>query len=631
MYKKGVNILFTIVAVVAAIFYFTAISSTKAVAQSLVVTAPRVVGQNEEFTISFSASGDIDNFQAPSISGASVLAGPSKSTYSSMQIINGRRSDSHEVTYTYVLQAGGSGTVRISDASETVGGKSVSTHPVNISIVAGASSQGSTRQQSSGYGNGNSGGRQQADEDEGYSTPAPSGKADVFMRLNLNKTKVVKGEPIIATLKIYTRSNITGFEDIKFPVFNGFWSQEIETPQNINFTRERVGNQIYSSAVLRRYMLLPQQTGKLTINPAELVCQVQVVSSQRRSRSLFDDFFDNDAYSLVKKKVTTGSATVTVSPLPGNAPASFGGGVGKFAMSARLTRTDIKSNEAASLIIDVTGSGNLNLISAPTVTLPSDFEKYDVKTTNSFTNGAEGASGKKTFEFPFIPRSEGKFSIPEIEYSYYDISQGKYVTLHAGPISVNVTKGTASNSSYIAAANQQQVSNIGEDIRYIANGSPRLAKRGSFLIGSWLFYLILVLILAAFYGLYRYLKNLVAINGDILRSKNKRANKVAKSRLKLAQTYLGQNKVQEFYEELHKALLGYISDKLSIQFADMQRDTIESTLKEKKVGEDEIAGFMKLLDDCEMVRYSPEGAAGAMDAQYENGVKIISDLENKLK
>ncbi|MCI1719512.1 MAG: BatD family protein [Bacteroidales bacterium] len=627
MLKRSLKIFFTIVAVFAATLYVTAFSSVKAAAQGFVVNAPRVVGQNEEFTISFSANGDIDSFQAPSISGASVLAGPSKSSYSSMQIINGRRSDSHEVTYTYVLQAGSSGTVRISSASANVGGRTFSTRPVNISIVAGASSQSSARQ-SSGY---SGGGRQQADDDEGYSTPIPSGKADVFMRLNLNKTKVVKGEPIIATLKIYTRSNITGFEDIKFPVFNGFWSQEIETPQNINFTRERIGNQIYSSAVLRKYMLLPQQTGKLTINPAELVCQVQVVSSPRRSRSMFDDFFDNDAYSLVKKKVTTGRATIFVSPLPGNAPASYGGGVGKFAMSARLTRQDIKSNEAASLIIDVTGSGNLNLISAPNVTLPSDFEKYDVKTTNSFTNGAEGASGKKTFEFPFIPRSEGKFTIPQIEYSYYDISQRRYVTLHAGPIEVNVTKGTAGNSTYIAASNQQQVSNIGEDIRYIANGSPRLAKKGSSLIGSWLFYLILVLILGAFYGLYRYLKNLVAINGDILRSKNKRANKVAKSRLKLAQTYLGQNKVQEFYEELHKALLGYISDKLSIQFADMQRDTIESTLKEKQVGEDEITGFMKLLDDCEMVRYSPEGAAGAMDAQYENGVKIISDLENKLK
>lgn len=625
MLRRSFKILFT---VVAAMLFVTVLSGNKAIAQSFVLNAPRVVGQNEQFTIAFSANGDVDNFNAPSISGASVLAGPSKSSYSSMQIINGRRSDSHEVTYTYVLQAGSSGTVRISAASANVSGRSMSTRPVSISIVAGASSHGG--QQSSGYSGGNSGGRQQMDDDS-YSTPVPSGKADVFMRLNLNKTKVVKGEPIIATLKIYTRSNITGFEDIKFPVFNGFWSQEIETPQNINFTREKVGNQIYSSAVLRKYMLLPQQTGKLTINPAELVCQVQVVSSQRRSRSLFDDFFDNDAYSLVKKKVTTGRATVYVSPLPGNAPASFGGGVGSFSMSARLTRQDIKSNEAASLIIDINGTGNLNLISAPAVTLPSDFEKYDVKTTNSFTNGASGASGKKTFEFPFIPRSEGKFTIPQIDYSYYDISQGRYVTLHAGPISVNVTKGTASNSSYIAAANQQQVSNIGEDIRYIVNGSPRLAKRGSFLIGSWLFYLILVLILAAFYGLYRYLKNLVAINGDILRSKNKRANKVAKSRLKLAQTYLGQNKVQEFYEELHKALLGYISDKLSIQFADMQRDTIESTLKEKKVGEDEIAGFMKLLDDCEMVRYSPEGAAGAMDAQYENGVKIISDLENKLK
>ena len=214
MLRRSFKILFT---VVAAMLFVTVLSGNKAIAQSFVLNAPRVVGQNEQFTIAFSANGDVDNFNAPSISGASVLAGPSKSSYSSMHIINGRRSDSHEVTYTYVLQAGSSGTVRISAASANVSGRSMSTRPVSISIVAGASSQGG--QQSSGYSGGNSGGRQQMDDDS-YSTPVPSGKADVFMRLNLNKTKVVKGEPIIATLKIYTRSNITGFEDIKFPVFN---------------------------------------------------------------------------------------------------------------------------------------------------------------------------------------------------------------------------------------------------------------------------------------------------------------------------------------------------------------------------------------------------------------------------
>lgn len=624
MFKKSLNILFAF----ALFFACTSFVCTQAFAQnSFVVNAPRVVSQGETFSIEFTADGEISDFQRPSVSGASILAGPTPSKSSYTQIINGRRSSSYSETYTYILQAGNEGKVSVSSASATIGSRTYRTRAISVDIVKGQSSSGS--RQSSG---GNYSGSRQSASDDDYSEPVSSGSSEVFLRLSLNKKNVVKGEPIIATLKIYSRASITGFEDIKFPVFNGFWSQEIETPQNINFSRERVGSKIYESAVLRKYVLLPQQTGKLTIDPAELVCQVQVASKPRKSRSFFDDFFDSDTYSLVKKKVTTGRQTIYVSPLPGGAPASYGGGVGKFSMNVKLTRDSVKSNEAASLIVEIAGSGNLNLIEAPKVTLPSDFEKYDMKTTNSFSNGASGTSGKKIFEFPFIPRSEGEFEIPAISYSYYDINSKRYVTLSADAIKFKVTKGDPNAASaYVSGVDQQQVNNIGQDVRYINNGNPKLVQKGKFLINGWIFYVILIAVIAALYGIYRYLKNRIAINGDIIRSRNKRANKVAKNRLRMAQSFLAQNKVPEFYEELHKALLGYISDKLSIQFADMQRDTIEETLKEKNVGDESIESFMKLLDDCEMVRYSPEGAGGAMDSQYNKGVEIISSLEDKLK
>lgn len=589
---------------------------------SFTVNAPAVVAGGEVFSVSFTANSDVSNFQGPTFTGATVLAGPTQSYVRSTQITNGRRTSSKEITYNYVLQANESGQVSIGPAKATIDGNIYSTRQHSIDIVKGESS-GQSQNGGSGASSdyGNTGGDAEVSYD----------KADVFLRLSLNKTKVVKGEPLVATLKIYTRNNIMGFEDIHFPVFNGFWSQEIETHQNIAFVREKVGDRIYSSAVLRKYMLIPQQSGNLTIDAAELVTIVQVMSRPRRNRSIFDDFFDSDTSTQIKKKLTSGTHKVVVSNLPANAPESFGGGVGKFSMSARVTKDSLRSNEAASLIVELSGSGNLNLINAPEINFPNDFEKYDVKATNNFTNGADGVSGKKIFEFPFIPRSEGDYVIPEINYSYYDIDKKQYVTLTNPPIGMRVEKGnSAVSTSYVPSADKRKVSNIDEDIRYISNAAPKLSAQGNFMVGSWRYYVAVAFLIAAYFGLKRILEKRIALKGDVLRSRNKKANKVVRSRLRLAGTFLNQNKVQEFYEELHKALLGYVSDKLFMQFSDMQRDTIEETLKSHGVDENDIKDFISLLDDCEMVRYSPEGAAGAMDSQYKKAADVISAFEVRL-
>ncbi len=598
------------------------LTSSGAFAQhSFTVNAPAVVAGGEVFSVSFTANSDLDNFQGPAITGATVLAGPTQSYVRSTQIINGKRTSSKEITYNYVLQAGESGQVMVGPARATIDGTVYSTKQHNIDIVKGehsaAAQGGSASAAPSGYDGGS--------EDVSY------GKADVFLRLSLSKNKVVKGEPLVATLKIYTKNNILGFEDIHFPVFNGFWSQEIETPQNIAFVREKVGERIYSSAVLRKYMLIPQQSGSLSIDPAELVTVVQVMSRPRRSRSIFDDFFDSDMSTQVKKKLTTGRHTISVSDLPANAPGSFGGGVGKLSMNVRITKDSVRSNEAASLIVELSGSGNLNLVEAPQIAFPSDFEKYDVKTTNSFTYGPDGVSGKKVFEFPFIPRSEGEYVIPEISYSYYDTDKRQYVTLTNTPVKLKVAKGSAAHSTvYAPSADKRKVSNIDEDIRYISNTLPNLSRGGGFMVCGWLFYALAAFAVAVYFALSRLLQKSIALKGDILRSRNKKANKVVRSRLRLAAGFMEQNKVQEFYGELHKALLGYVSDKLFMQFSDMQRDTIETALASHGAEENDIKDFISLLDDCEMVRYSPEGAAGAMDSQYKKAARIISAFEVRL-
>ena len=603
---------------------------------SFKVEAPNVVGQGERFLVKFIANGDVDVFNRPSFSGADIIAGPSKGISSSTTIINGKRTSSYTVTFTYVLEAAASGSVNISEASAEIEGNTYSTRPLSIEIVENASGQTTQSQQAQQTGQASQQNSQQSQQQgSAFSSSDEAavsyGKADLFLRMSLNKTKVVRGEPIVATLKIYTRSNIRAFEDIKWPVFNGFWSQETEAPQNLNFTREKVGNQIYQSAVIRRYMLMPQQTGTLTIDPSEMVCLVEVLNHPQRSRSILDDFFDMDSYTTVRKRLSTGKVTVHVSDIPSGAPSSFGGGIGKLSMNVRLTKDSLNANEAASIIVELSGSGNLNLLENPVVVLPPDFERYDAKSTNNFSMGAEGYSGKKTIEYPFIPRGEGVYQIPPVQYSYFDLSQRRYHTLTSDTITVKVGKGSAPSNTggmYVPPA-QRSVNNLGEDIRYLKTSVPSVGG-GDFLSVSWIYYLIAALLVAAYFAIKKLMANKIALEKDIVRSRNRKANKVARQRLKLAQSFLSQNKVQEFYEEMHKALLGYTADKLSIQRSDLQRDIIQDTLLSKQVPAEDISSLISLLDDCEMVRYSPEGAAGAMDAQYRKAVELISRFENKL-
>lgn len=596
-----------------------------AIAQNtFVVDAPRVVGQDEAFRVVFTADGEIENFVQPTFSGLEVLAGPSPSRMQSTQIINGKRTENLQISYTFILRPVEEGIAKISAASATIEGKVYATKEFSIEVVKGEASNGGNQSQH-GEATGEAPAKQRSASGEVTSQ-------DVFLKLSFSKTKVVKGEPIIATLKLYTRVPIAGFEDIKFPVFNGFWNQEIETPQNINFVRESVDGQIYNSAVLRKYMLLPQQIGELVVKPSEMICQVQVRSaSSGGGRSFFDDFFDS-GYQIVKKRVASAETKIKVSPLPAGAPASFGEGVGDFSLSVSLSRDSVKAHEAGSLIVTVKGSGNLNLIEAPKVELPADFELYDVKTTNNYSYGANGISGSKSFEYPFIPRSEGEFVVPPVNYAYYDVKSNKYVTLKSDSLVVKVAKGdnVTSAGTLVQGISKQAVANLGEDIRYILQGAPNLNRTGKFFVGSLWFFISFAVVAIIFAIIYFVLAKRAKLRGDVVRTRNKKANKVARKRLQQAQTYMNENLRSPFYEEMHKALLGYISDKLAIPFVDMQRDTICETLQQKGASQGSIDGFMQILEDCEMARYSQQNYEGEMAAQYSKAINVISNLEGEL-
>lgn len=603
------------------------LACTVSFAQSFTVSAPNVVEKDEIFKVVYTANADIEGFTTPTFTGLDLLAGPTSSRMTSTQIINGKRTDSYEVSYTLILRATATGVAKISAASAVINGKTYTTKGVDIEVVAtNVSSSSSQTQQgvaSGGY-------SQSADAAASRSSRGEISSEDIFLRLSFSKSRVVKGEPIVATLKLYTKVPVAGFEDIKFPVFNGFWSQELETPQNINFVRENYNNQIYNSAVLRKYMLLPQQTGEITIEPSEMVCLIQIRTSGG-GRSIFDDFFDS--YQTVKKRLSTKAVKIHVAALPAGAPASFGGGVGEFSMKVKLNRDSLKAHEAGALTVEISGNGNLNLIETPHVELPADFEKYDVKTSNNYANGANGMSGKKIFEFPFIPRSEGLFEIPSVEYSYYSISSSKYVTLKSQPLSLKVLPGDnilQSSGTVIQGMNKQSVVNLGSDIRYIATSSADLVKKGVFFIGSLWFFIAVALIVIGWFLADKILSVRRKLRGDVKRTRNKRANKVAKMRLKQAQVYLAENLGAPFYEELHKALLGYIGDKLSIPFSQLQRDVISEQLQQKGVDQAFVSDFMQLLDNCEMARYSQDGGAVAMAEQYNKAIETISNLENRL-
>ncbi len=596
-------------------------------AQTVRVKAPAVVAADEQFTVSFTIDGEKapkefswspgDDFQ--------LVWGPQKGTSSSIQIINGKTTRSSQTTYTYVLLPRATGRFTLAPAVANFGkDKEVASQSVTIEVVSnGAASQAG---QSSSAAAGSAAGTSQA-----AATGAIPDK-DIFLRFALSKTDVVLGEPITATLKLYQRVNIAGFENVKLPTFNGFWSQEVQAPTNIEFHRESVDDKIYNAALIRSYVIIPQQTGTLVIEPAEMVCLVNVRRELRSSNPL--DIFFQDDYQTLRKRVTSTSYKVRVSGLPGGAPAGFGGGVGNFTLSARLSKDSLKAHDAASLLVTVSGRGNVSLLEAPKIAFPPDFEVYDTKVTENVTAG--GTQGSKTFEYPFIPRSHGDFTLGPVTYSYYDTGTRSYQTLQSQPLELSVARGEGGESVQTVsttptASLRKGVKDLGTDIRFVATRQPRLVEEGHFFLGSGWFWTLFLLLAAATAGTYFAVRGYAARRADVVGEKNRRATKMARARLKQAGEFLSKNLYTAFYEELHKALLGFISDKLNMDQADLNKDNIAQALLAGGVPQDQTDAFTGLLDACEFARYAPDAGHEAMDAHYQEALKVISSIDAKMK
>lgn len=608
-----------------------ALYATAAFAQtSISVDAHKVVGIDERFNVVFEVEGENSpsNFTWSPGDDFQLVWGPQKGTSSSVSIVNGKVSKSSKSSFTYILLPKKTGTFTLPAATATVKGETISSKSITIQVVQNGAGQSSGSSSSSGGSGSSSSGSGSSSSRE-----AASGE-DVFMRLNLSKTNVVVGEPITATLSLYQRANIVGFENARFPSFDGFWSQETETPSNIEFHRESLGDNIYNAAVLRRYVIIPQKSGNMTIDPAEIVCLINVLRPGRSSGSIFDSFFGEE-YVTVKKRVSTRAVTVKVSPLPAGAPASFSGGVGNYSISARLSKDSLKVHDAASLIVTVSGKGNVSLIEAPKLSFPPDFETYDVKTTQN--TDKSGTTGSKTFEYPFIPRSYGDFTLPPLKYSYYDVNSKKYATVSTDSLRIKVAKGNQTATTTLEPGQNQLtvdrkgVKNLGEDIRFIRTKAPSFTEDKGFLVGRPLYWIILALLALAAFAIWLTMRKAAAMRADVRGTKNRKATKMALKRLKLAGEFMSKGLQTAFYEELHRALLGFVSDKLSMDMAEQNKENIAAALASRGISEGLANEFTDLLDACEYARYAPSTGSEQMSAHYEKAVDVITAIDSNMK
>ncbi len=549
-----------------------------------VMSAPNAVRVGDQFRLSFTLNESGSNLQLPDLSNFEILMGPSTSQSSSFQMINGRTTQSVSFSYIYVLRAKSEGTFTIRPASINIDGKVFQSNTLEIKVVKGqpqATQQGGNQQSQQS---------QQNQQSENVSTTLS--KDDLFVKVNVTKSNVFKGEQLIATVKLYVSPNVPvqGFNDVKLPSFEGFWTQDIEIPNQVSFTREAYDNKIYQVGILKKTILFPQQTGSIKIDPFEITCIVQ--QRIRQQRSFFDDFFDN--YRNVEAKVTSDPVYIKVKDLP-SAPTGFYGAVGSFNYTAGIDKDKLRSNEAATLKITVTGNGNLKLIEAPKVELPSDFEKYDPKTSDRVNASDNGLSGSKTFEYLFIPRYAGDYTIPELEFSYFNTSAQKYETRSAGPFNIHVEKGDDDqNATVVSSISKEDVRFIGKDIRFIKQNRGKLTAKGHTFFGSTGFYLIYLLSILAFAALYFVYRKKAIENANLALVRNKKANKVALKRLKEAALFLKDNKAEKFYESVLKAFWGYLSDKLAIPVADLNREIASSTLLKRQVQQETINEFIRI-------------------------------------
>lgn len=585
---------------------------------TFVTSAPKAVVVNQQFRLKYTVNRhNVKEPRLPQISDFRILSGPSRSQQSSTQIINGNVTSSQSLTFTYILVAEKEGEFTLPGATVSVDGNEITSNKVTVKVLP-QDKANAARQSAS---QGSRGQRQPGNTSVDIATN------DLFMTATLNKTNVVEQEAVLLTFKVYSAVNLTALNG-KIPDLKGFQIQEVELPPEKEWQLEHYNGRNYRTILWQQYVLFPQQSGEIEIPSATFE---GVVAQQMRPIDPFD-FFGGSNYVEVKKELRTPRLKLNVQKLPSGKPEGFSGAVGSFKISSSVSATELKANEAVTLRLVISGTGNMKLIKTPEVEFPEDFEVYDPKVDNKFSLRTNGFSGNKVIEYLAIPRFGGDYTLPSIKFSYYDIASKQYKTIETESYLLKVEKGSNEDNAAVAAyVSKEELKLLGQDIRFIKRGEAQFARKGDHLFGSTLYYIcyIIPLLLFVLYIVIHHKK--VAENANIAALRTKKANKVAVKRLKVAKKFLKENRKSEFYDEILKTLWGYMSDKLSIPVSQLSKDNIAVELEKKGVEAQLIAEMNNVLNECEFARYAPGDAGEAMDKVYKMSIEAISKMENSIK
>ncbi|MBO7047020.1 MAG: BatD family protein [Prevotella sp.] len=589
-------------------------------AQTLTASAPSHVSVGEQFRLTYTINTqNVSEFRAGNIpEELEVLIGPNRSMQSSYQMINGHTSSSSSITYTYIVVATKNGSFTIPAAHAVVDGKSIASNTLNISV------SGTARSQANG-----GGGQQRQHDDEGAELRDAGSRisgSDLFIKVSANKKRVYEQEPILLTYKVYTLVSLTQLEG-KMPDLKGFHTQEVDLPQQKSFKIETVNGRPYRTVTWSQYVMFPQLTGKLEI-PS--ITFNGIVVQQNRNIDPFEAFFNGGSgYVEVKKQIQAPGIEIMVDPLP-TRPANFSGGVGKFNISAQFDKTEVKANDPVKLHLVISGVGNLKLIKQPVVEFPKDFDKYDAKITDKTKLTANGLEGSMIYDILAVPRHQGKYEIPPIEFTYFDTTNKRYETVRTEGFTLDVAKGagTGSVSDYTG---QEDLQLLGKDIRHIKTGDTRLHALDDFFFGSTGYWIALAVLALIFVSLFVIFRQRAIENANLTKRRAGKANKVATKRLKKASKLMAANKPGEFYDEVLRALWGYVGDKLNMPVEQLSHDNISQRLTERNVNEETIAQFMGALDECEFERYAPGDPKGNMNKVFDKAMTAIEKIEETMK
>ncbi len=590
------------------------------------VSAPQQVRLGERFRLTYQINADVDQFTPPTLSGFQILSGPSRGQNSSIQIVNGKVSQNINISYTYILAASQEGKIEIPPAKVKVNGKIYQTKQKSINVIKAEQNQNSTSQ-----------GQNKSSQKNGTLKAN-----DVYIKAFTNKKSAYLGEQIIVTYRIYTKVPVSNLSIDKLSSFNGFWNVELqENNGNLKQRNEIINGEEYIVADLKKTALFSQKTGTQEIEPMSLSCVVQVQTTKKRTSSndpFFDSFFNDPFFSNnfrnIEKTLFSNKLSIQIKDLPkANKPTNFTGAIGQYSLGSNIDHRELMANEAITLKYTISGQGNVDLLPDLNIKFPPDFEVYDPKVSTKTRKNKEGISGYKTYEYIVIPRSAGTYKIPSVGFSYFDPVKKQYKELTSDSYEIKVTKSNNSNQQNVTygGSSKEDIRYIGKDIRYIFLMPFELEPYEHFFFGSYIFYLLLLSPIIIMFFIVLLWKRESKRRGNTSLMKNKNATKVAKKRLKKSHEFLKAHEEAEFYNEIGQALWGYVSDKFNIPVAELSIDTVNGRLSEKGVSEEVIKEFIDTLNNSEFARFAPGDKDSMMEKVYQQGLNIISKIEDQLK